>query len=251
MKGSLKKKAADATTAASIALFAVGLIALSIPVLSQQPASRPVTVGQTMPDFTLPVFQGGSLTLSSLKGKNVVIMFPRGFAAEGRWCTIDHYRYADLPNLDRADEVRKKYDAEILIVLPYSQDVVKQWLELLPDQLEKIKGWKNPAEPEKLDEKGKASLERYRRIFPKDLSAKKGEVPAPFSILLDADRSVSRDLGLFMTEWSGSKVDQNIPAYFILDKKGVVQFKYVSQNTGDRPDHEYLFKILDWVNKGM
>ena len=245
MNDMLKKRAA-AAMAASFVMFA-----LLIPGFSQQPASRPVTVGQPMPDFTLPAFQGGNLTLSSLKGKNVVIMFPRGFAAEGRWCTIDHYRYADLPGLDRADEVRKKYNAEILIILPYSQDAVKQWLELLPEQLDKIKGWKNPAEPEKLDEKGKASLERYLRIFPKDLSAKKGEVPAPFSILLDADRSVSRDLGLFMTEWSGSKVDQNIPAYFILDKKGVVQFKYVSQNTGDRPDHEYLFKILDWVNKGM
>jgi peroxiredoxin len=28
-----------------------------------------------MPDFTLPVYQGGALTLSSLRGKNVLILF--------------------------------------------------------------------------------------------------------------------------------------------------------------------------------
>jgi peroxiredoxin len=41
-----------------------------------------------MPDFTLPAYQGGTVTLSALKGKNVMIIFPRGYAAENHWCTI-------------------------------------------------------------------------------------------------------------------------------------------------------------------
>jgi peroxiredoxin len=245
MKDILKKKVAAAAACAFL------LLALSLPGFSQQAAIRPVSVGQPMPDFTLPVYQGGSLTLSSLKGKNVILMFPRGYAAEGAWCTICNYKYAELVDLEQAREIRKKYNAEILVVLPYSADIVKQWLDVVPAQLEKIKRTKNPAEPDKLDEKGKTSMARYRMLFPKDLSMKPGEVPTPFPILVDADRTVSKGLGLFMTEWSGSKVDQNIPTYYIVDKNGVVQFKYLSQNTADRPDYEYLFKILDWINKGM
>jgi len=41
-----------------------------------------------MLDFTLPAYQGGTVTLSALKGKNVMIIFPRGYAAENYWCTI-------------------------------------------------------------------------------------------------------------------------------------------------------------------
>ena len=37
-----------------------------------------VQVGQTAPDFTLAKPDGGSLTLSSLRGKNVVLVFYRG-----------------------------------------------------------------------------------------------------------------------------------------------------------------------------
>jgi len=245
MKDLLKKKAAAAVAAVFV------LYALALPGVAQQAAIRPVTVGQPMPDFTLPVYQGGTLTFSSLKGKNVILMFPRGFAAEGAWCTICNYKYAELVDLEQARQIRKKYNAEVLVVMPYAQDIVKQWLEVVPAQLEKIKKTKHPAEPEKLDEKAKASMERYRQIFPKDLNLKPGEVPTPFPILVDAERTVSKGLGLFMTEWSGSKVDQNIPTYYLVDKSGIVQFKYLSQNTVDRPDYEYLFKLLDWINKGM
>jgi peroxiredoxin len=49
-----------------------------------------------MPDFTLPAYQGGTVTLSALRGKNVMIIFPRGYAAENYWCTICNYKYAEL-----------------------------------------------------------------------------------------------------------------------------------------------------------
>jgi len=63
---------------------------------AQEAGTKPVTVGRPMPDFTLPAYQGGTVTLSALKGKNVMIIFPRGYAAENYWCTICNYKYAEL-----------------------------------------------------------------------------------------------------------------------------------------------------------
>jgi alkyl hydroperoxide reductase subunit AhpC len=76
----------------------------------------------------------------------------------------------------------------------------------------------------------------------------KGQVPTPFPILVDADRTVSKGLGLFTTEWSGSKVEQNVPTVFVIDPAGIVQFKYFSQNTIDRPGIEHLARVVEWVN---
>jgi peroxiredoxin len=226
----------------------VGLGFLTAPAFSQQPEFRPAIVGNPMTDFTLPVYQGGEVTLSKLQGKNVMIVFPRGYAAVDRWCTICNYRYAELIDLEAREQIRKTYNLEILYVLPYGKDTIKLWLESMPDQLAKIHTWKNPPDPAKLDEKGKAQMERSRQGFPKDLSMEKGKVPTPFPILIDEDRKLTKSLGLFMTEWSGSKVDQLIPSTFIVDKHGILEFKYLGQNTWDRPGWDYLKKVLEIVN---
>jgi peroxiredoxin len=231
------------------AIFATVVVAIACGLAAAQEAGiKPVTVGQPMPNFTLPAYQGGTVTLSALKGKNVMIIFPRGYAAENYWCTICNYKYAELIELERTQEIRKKYNVEVLVVLPYSPDVVKAWVDVLPEQLDKVKERKYPADPAKLDDKGKQSMERYRQIFPLDLSVKKGEVPTPFPILIDADRKLSKSLGLFMTEWGGDKADQNIPSVYIVDAGGTLQFKYLGQNTLDRPEYDYLFKVLEVLN---
>jgi alkyl hydroperoxide reductase subunit AhpC len=205
------------------AIFAAVVLAVACGLVAAQEAeTKPVTVGQPMPDFTLPAYQGGTVTLSALRGKNVMIIFPRGYAAENYWCTICNYKYAELIELERTQEIRKKYNVEVLIVLPYGPELVKAWIDVLPEQLDKIKERKHPADPAKLDDKGKQTMERYRRLFPLDLSVKKGEVPTPFPILIDADRKLSKGLGLFMTEWG--------------------------QNTVDRPEYDYLFMVLEVLN---
>jgi peroxiredoxin len=229
---------------ASAALF------LSLPARAQEPQVKPVLLGEEMPDFTLPAYQGGEVTLSKLKGKNVMIVFPRGFAAEGRWCTICNYKYGELVDLEKTEHLRQKYNLEILYVFPYGKDTVKQWVDVLPEQMDKIKTWKNPPEPEKLDEKGKARLEMVLKGFPTELSFEKGDVPVPFPLLIDEDRKLTKGLGLFTTDWSGSKAEQLIPSVFILDKQGVLQFKYIGQNTWDRPNWEYMEKVLEIVNSG-
>ena len=225
--------------------LASAMLFLNLPAWSQEPEVKPAMLEEPMPDFTLPTFQGGSVTLSSLKGKNVLLVFPRGFAAEGRWCTICNYKYADLIDVEKTEQLRKKLDLVILYVFPYGKETVRQWLDALPDQLDKIKTWKNPSEADKQDEKVKGRMEMAQKGFPKDLSAEKGNVPAPFPILIDEDKKVTKGLGLFTTDWSGSKAEQLIPSVFFIDKQGILRFKYIGQNTWDRPSWEYMKKVLE------
>ncbi|MBP1768322.1 MAG: AhpC/TSA family [Candidatus Aminicenantes bacterium] len=228
-----------------LAGICLGLVLSGLPALSQEPQAKPALLEEPMPDFTLPAYQGGTVSLSSLKGKNIMIVFPRGFAAEGRWCTICNYKYADLIDVEKTDQLRKKFDLEILYVFPYGRETVQQWLDALPEQLDKIKTWKNPAEADKQDEKVKARMEMARKGFPKELSAEKGNVPVPFPVLIDEDKKVTKGLGLFTTEWSGSKAEQLIPSVFVVDKQGILRFKYIGQNTWDRPSWDYMKRVLE------
>jgi peroxiredoxin len=223
---------------------------MAVPARAQAPEPRPnpVVVGQPMPDFTLPVYQGGTLTLSSLRGKNVLLLFPRGYAAENYWCTICNYKYAELAELEKTRRIREAYNLEILVVFPYGHETVTAWLKDLPGQLESIQNVKNPAEPDKLDDAARRRMEGWRKMFPADYSLKEGEVLAPFPVLVDGERTLSRGLGLFQTEWGGRKVDQNIPSIYIVDDEGVLQFKYLGQNTMDRPGYDYLLRVLEVIN---
>jgi peroxiredoxin len=205
---------------------------------------KPVSVWQAMPDFTLPVFQGGDLSLAKLKGKNILLIFLRGLAGENHWCHVCNYQYADLAAFEQAQAIRKAYNLEIVFVMPYGREQVQLWADKFPDQLQDIENWKNPADVSKLDEKGKVRLELYRKNFPQRYLYEKEKVPLPFPILLDPERKVCKGLGIFTTEWSGSKVDQNVPTLFVIDAQGIVQLKYVSQNTFDRPTAEYLLNFL-------
>jgi peroxiredoxin len=205
---------------------------------------RPVTVGSPMPDFTVPAYQGGDVTLSKLRGRTVMIVFPRGMASEKGWCHVCDYQHAELVEYDTLHQWRKTAGLEILWVMPYSREKVTEWLDVYPQQLADIEHGKHPADPAKLDEAGKRRMELYRTFLPKDLKAARGRVAIPFPILVDADRTLSKGLGFFTTEWGGSKAEQNIPAVLIVDREGVLQFKYISQNTFDRPPLAHLVKVV-------
>lgn len=230
---------------ASLVVF-IGLLLIATPVQAQ---IRPVSVLQPMPDFTLPVFQGGEMTLSQLKGKNVLLIFPRGLAGKDHWCHVCNYQYAELAELEINQDIRKKNNLEILFVLPYSKEMVQEWADKFADQISDIENWKNPPNPEKLDERGQRRTEMIKRYFPKSYRFEKGKVPLPFPILIDAEAIISKGLGVFTTEWGGSKIEQNVPTIYIIDKKGVLQLKYISQNTFDRPGPDYLLKFIALLNK--
>jgi len=221
------------------------IMIFSSPLFTQSTEIRPVTVGQPMPDFTLPIYQGGEVTLSQLNGKNIMLIFPRGLAGKDHWCHICNYQYAELSELEKELQLRKKYDLEIYFILPYGKEMIDDWFDKFPNQLTDIENWKNPPDPEKLNERMKNWMETAKRVFPRKFAYAKGEIPSHIPILIDAGRTVSKGLGLFTTEWNNAKIEQNIPTIYIIDKTGTLQFKYMSQNTLDRPGFSYLRKFLD------
>lgn len=205
-------------------------------------ASLPALVGLPMQDFTLPIYSGGEFTLSKNKGKNVLLVFPRGAVANG-WCTICQYQYVDFSMKEKLNNFRKKYDIEIVFVLPFTKDRTDEYLYAIPDAVAKVEQWKNPATGATVRQKELAEL--VRKIMPQKYEVKKGEVPNNLPILLDADKKVSKSLKIFTTNWDQSRAEQNIPTIYIIDKKGNLAFKYHSQTTFDRLSLEYLIEFID------
>lgn len=205
--------------------------------LSAQDATN---IEDQFPEFKLKSYKGKTIENSTFKDKNVVYIFPRGKVGD-HWCQICHYHYADLTKYDKENKLSKNLNLEIIFVLPYSTEEVNNWVEVFPKQMEVIHGWKNP---EKITDENKWWTETTRKIMPEDIQYKDGNVPLPFTILVDEKQELSKKLGLFTMFWHGSYVDQNIPTIYALDKTGKVKFKYMSQNTFDRLNSESMEKIL-------
>ncbi len=205
---------------------------------------KPANFGDLFPAFTLPAVQDGEVSLAALKGKNVLIIFPRGRVGD-HWCQICHYQYAELADLEKNQPFRKKFNLEVLFVLPYDKPTVQHWVDIFPEQMAVIEGWKNPKAEELKDPAAKSWMERSRLLFPKKLAFGKENIPIPFPILADHERRLSQGLQLFTMFWDRSYVEQNISCVFILDGDGRVRFKYLSQNTVDRPSAEFLLKFIE------
>jgi hypothetical protein len=144
---------------------------------------------------------------------------------------------------------RQRSNLEILFVLPYDREEIGEWLDAYPQLLQDNEDAKNPPNPGSLDDAGRARMERARSMYPKVFSAVQGQVPNPFPILVDGEHTVSEGLGFFTTDWSGSNAEQNVPTVLIIDAQGILQFKYMSQNTADRPPLEYLVQVVDILNE--
>jgi peroxiredoxin len=205
---------------------------------------KPANLGDLFPAFTLPAVQGGEVSLASLKGKNVMIVFPRG-RVDDHWCQICHYQYAELAELEKAQAFRKKYNLEVLFVLPYDQATVQHWVDIFPEQMAVIDKWKNPTEEELKNPRARAWMEQARLLLPKKLLVSKEDIPVPFPILVDGERRLSEGLQLFSLFWDYSYVEQNVATVFILDGEGKVRFKYYSQGTTDRPGADFLLKFIE------
>jgi peroxiredoxin len=224
----------------TVLLLAAGTAMLG----AQAAAIKPVNFGDLFPDFTLAAVQGGEVTLSALRGKNVLIVFPRGRVAD-HWCQICHYQYAELADLEKTLQFRKKYDLEVLFVLPYDKATVEHWVSILPEQMAMIEGWKNPGAEALKDPATASWMEKARLLFPKKFTISKENIPVPFPILIDGERKLSEGLQLFTLFWDRSYVEQNIATVFLLDKEGRVRFKYFSQNTVDRPSAAFLLQFFE------
>jgi alkyl hydroperoxide reductase subunit AhpC len=205
---------------------------------------QPANLGDLFPAFTLPAVQGGEVSLAALKGKNVMIIFPRG-RVDDHWCQICHYQYAELAELEKTLQFRKQYNLEVLFVLPYDKATVQHWVDIFPEQMAVIDKWKNQTEEELKNPRSRAWMEKARLLLPKRLLVSKENIPVPFPILIDGERKLSEGLQLFSLFWDYSYVEQNVATVFILDGGGNVRFKYYSQGTTDRPKADFLLKFIE------
>ena len=142
-------------------------------------------------------------------------------------------------------QIRKKYNLEILFVLPYDRATVEHWVSIFPEQMAVIEALEEPAREAQKDPATMRWMETSRRLFPKKFAMTKENIPTPFPILIDGERKLSEGLQLFTLFWDRSYVEQNIATIFLLDKTGQVRFKYFSQSTVDRPDAAFLLKFIE------
>jgi alkyl hydroperoxide reductase subunit AhpC len=220
------------------------LIVTALLSLNNTYCQKVVSVTDTMTGFTLQSVQGKTVSLRDYKGGNVMLIFPRGKVNDS-WCHICHYQYAEFSELEQKEKIEEKYNLQILFILPYDLETVEKWVKMLPKQIYDIEGWKNPAEPEKQTEREKNWTKMVREIFPHSYIIDSTNIPNVIPVLIDADHAYSKGLGIYTMQWDNSYVEQNMSSVYLIDKNGILQFKYISQNTFDRPDPKYLLKFIE------
>lgn len=196
-------------------------------------------IGEPLRDFTLPVYQGGEFNLAAEKGKNLLLVFPRGYYDKDVWCDICSYEYLDLIDEFYTKKLAGKYNLDLVFILPYDDTTITNWLEDMPEVYASLESGKHLADTVS-NERALAWVHFANKHYPKTFTVNKGETPAPFRILVDKDHLFSERLEIFKTEWWGTKVEQNMPTLILLDQNGTVLFKYISQHTIDRPGSDYL-----------
>jgi len=204
----------------------------------------PVQVEEKMPELTFTDIDGNSVNINKLDSENILLVFPRGKVTEATWCPICHYQYLEMAMIAEKYNLKKKYDLDIFFIFPYSADSLESWTNAFPNSLNTIENWKNPKGENAENPNVIAWAEYSKEFFSHSYEFDKEEFDYDIPILLDADREVSNGLMLFREEWGGTKVAQNVPTIFLLDKERRVRFKYFSQMTNDRPSGEYLVKYL-------
>jgi len=199
--------------------------------------TSPVYLDEPMPDFTLSEFNGKEFTLSEKKGKKVMLVFVRGWIGT-IWCPLCHYQYLELAEYEKLNKLREKYNMEIAFVLPYTEERIEDWSQNFAGSIDIIEGWKA------LGDAAPDFSAFIKKIYPETYDVKDKEVELNLPVLIDADKKVSKRFKLATNFWDSISADQNIATIYILDEEGTVKFKYVSQQTQDRPSLNYLVDFI-------
>jgi peroxiredoxin len=226
----------------SILLIMISAFLIESGLFAQNDKVQIGMIGHKFTDFTLTTYQGKQISTKDLRGKNILLISSRGKYQDNAWCALCHYQYVDFADLELTQKIREKYNMEIIFLLPYDKDTVDKWVKLIPSGIADVESWKNPKEP--INEGQKNWAELIRTYFPKKFDFTNKNVPLPLPIAMDEKQEVSKGLDIYRTEWSGTKTQQNIPTVYVIDKKGIVRFKYISQSTVDRPSSEYILDII-------
>ena len=196
-------------------------------------------------DAVLPTYQGQEFSMEKMRGKNVLLILSRGKYTDVNWCTICNYQYADFADLELTQHIRDKYNLEIAFMMPYPKDSIANWEKVFPKEMVKMERWKNPENPETISQGAKDWSVFTRAHYPKKFDFTNKKVPLLLPVLIDDKQEVSKGLDLSRTDWDGCKTLQNIPTVFIIDKNGIICFKYISQNTTDRPSSAYIMSFIE------
>jgi peroxiredoxin len=218
-------------------------------IFSQNVDIKPPILGEKFPDFTLPIYQGGEFKMAEMLGKNVLLISSRGKYADDHWCAICNYQYADFVELVEKDSILEKYNLAIAFLMPYSKDILSGWENAFPGDMKKIEGWKYPENIESQTPDQKNWTDYTRQQFPKTFIFQDDKVKLLLPVLVDENQELSKGLDIFRTEWTGATSPQNIPSVYIVDSKGVLRFKYISQNTFDRPSSDYIIAFIQSMIK--
>ncbi len=202
-----------------------------------------VTVGEPMPDFTLPIYGGGEFKLSEHRGRAVLLIFPRGWVGNS-WCTYCPYQYLELEELEQTQGISKSLNLDIAFVLPYGSDRVKDWIEQFPAAMTNVEATKNPQPAPAAGSLQEQYAAWARGSFPKTFTVTEDAPHSVIPVLVDEQRTLSRMLKIFTGFWDGVTSEQNIATTLIIDKNGVLQFKYIGQMTEDRPSVDFLLDII-------
>jgi peroxiredoxin len=216
---------------------------LALSISAQNTAVKTGIVGFKMSDFTLPTYQGGTFSMEKTRGKNVLLVVSRGRYADSNWCAICNYQYSDFADLEKKEQIQKQYNLEIVFLMPYGKADLMKWEQGFAHSLDKIEKWKHPENENNLNDEQKDWTAFARGAYPKTFVFPQGKVELPFPVLMDENHEVSKGLDLFRMEWDYGKTAQNIPAVYLMDQEGIIRFKYISQNTTDRPSAQYVLKM--------
>ena len=201
-------------------------------------------INKPFPDFSLKNNKGEIVSLSQLKGKNVLLIFSRGKVSD-HWCQLCHYQYAELAKLELEEGIQEKYNLEILFMLPYQMDEVILWTEMFPSQMADIERWKSIPE-DKLTASSSVFFNAIKDVLPLSFQFDENNpAPLPFPVLADEDHKFSMELKLYSTAWDGYYNEQNEPVIFIIDTEGLIRFKYKSQETFDRLPASYIIEVIE------
>lgn len=175
----------------------------------------PIKIGKTIPSVNVRNLDGESVNLNSLvKGKMSVLVFYRG-----GWCPFCNLQLANLNKIEND-----------LLALGY---------QIIAISIDK---------PEKLKE----SLDKHQLSYTL-LSDSKAEASTEFGLAFKVADDYNKMLlshNMNLEEASGEKHHiLPVPAVFIVDQEGVIQFEYVNPNYKVRLDEDILLKAAQELMK--
>jgi hypothetical protein len=128
--------------------------------------------------------------------------------------------------------------------MPYSSERIKDWMEKFPDALNVVEGIKNPQNPPAAGTIQADYADWVRKNFPLVFEVNKDDPHTIIPVLVDEDRTLSRQLKIFTHFWDGVSAEQNIASVLIIDKNGILRLKYIGQMTEDRPGIDFLLGVV-------